>query len=910
MYDRGDKQRNHSASGIPAGKRRLSPKEFHMEEKVSILIVDDDDDLSQVLERLFAGEGYATATAFTGHEALNRARAGFFNLAFLDINLPDIKGVDLVPELKKMHPDMVLIMVTGYASLDNAVKALNEGASYYFRKPLKIDEILTVVRESLEKQALILENRHLCVVAEKELRSRKEIDGELKKSEARLRKIIDKNADGIILITLDGIVRFVNPAAESMIGRTARQLLGEMFGLPLVGGESTEIEIVSKTGGLRIVELRTAEMEWEGETVYLASLRDISARKQAEQKLARRERYFRSLLMHMHEDIMVIDPNYIITDINDNVIASTRLSREAVVGRRCYEVLHGYDAPCSRGDKACGLQEVIDSGKSCTTRQMHRHTDSSVTWVDLLFSPLKDPEGRVTHVIEAARDVSEMIEAEEALRESEKKYRTLFEDSADALHITTLDGRFVDVNRAFVELFGYTREELGKLDIHTLYLEPRERKRFTRAVCAKGYIRNYATVFRKKNGTLIDCLQTASERRNKRNETVGFQGIIRDITEAKKAEKKIRQYSRELESMVEERTHELHRALFDTEEARDRIDGILKSVGDGLIVTDMYNRVTLMNRSAEDLLGVYLSEVIHRPIDFAVHDRTWLKKIKAVLGKNRSGTEFDFELPGGREEHPRVMRAITTALADRNGRQTGSVTIMRDVTHEREVDRMKTEFLSTAAHELRTPLTSIRGFSEILLVRENLDLNERSKFLSYINNQAVALSEIINDLLDIARIESGRGFSIEKENCTINGIVNAVVPFFRGITAVHRFDVDLPREAAPIFADRGKMEQAVKNIISNAVKYSPEGGVIHIRSEKSKGHYRLEIRDTGIGMTAEQVGNVFNKFYRADSSDRAPEGTGLGMTLVKHIIEGHGGKVWVESVYGKGTGVTLTIPAG
>jgi len=346
------------------------------------------------------------------------------------------------------------------------------------------------------------------------------------------------------------------------------------------------------------------------------------------------------------------------------------------------------------------------------------------------------------------------------------------------------------------------------------------------------------------------------------------------VTERKKAEEKIKEYSENLERMVEERTRELNRALYDTEQARDRIDGILKSIADGLIVTDLYNRIILMNRAAEDLLGVRLSEVIDRPIDFAIDDRTLRERIKNTLNKKQEGYEFDFELPEDGAEPPRIIRARTSMIKGKTGKHTGIITIMHDVTHEREVDRMKTEFISTTAHELRTPLTSIRGFSEILLRRDDIRKKERIKFLTYINDQSVNLTNIINDLLDISRIESGLGFSLSKAPCDIAEIIRDAIRHFREQSSGCRFEVMLPKEHVELNADRDKIEQVIQNIISNAVKYSPEGGVIQVKGALQEDHFEVSVKDQGIGMTPEQVGRVFEKFYRADASNTAIPGTG------------------------------------
>ena len=368
-----------------------------------------------------------------------------------------------------------------------------------------------------------------------------------------------------------------------------------------------------------------------------------------------------------------------------------------------------------------------------------------------------------------------------------------------------------------------------------------------------------------------------------------------------------------LQKDIEERTRreaekKLQESLADTEQARDSIDGILKSVADGLIVTDTYSRVVLMNRAAEDLLGVRFSEVLDRPIDFAIKEKALRDKFRETFDKKTTGYQFDFELPSDDSQHPKIMRARTSVVFDRESKETGIVMIIHDVTHEREVDRMKTEFISTAAHELRTPLTSIQGFSEILLMREDLSPDEKKKFLTYINKQSVGLAGIINDLLDISRIESGRSFELNKVPCNAGDAIRGAIPYFQEHYKEHKFEVILPEEPVELHADKEKMGQVLKNLLSNAAKYSPEGGLIKVIGEVLTDHYQISIEDQGIGMTSEQVEKVFDKFYRGDASDSAIDGTGLGMTVVKYIVEAHGGKVWVESELGKGTTVRFTIP--
>jgi PAS domain S-box-containing protein len=497
---------------------------------------------------------------------------------------------------------------------------------------------------------------------------------------------------------------------------------------------------------------------------------------------------------------------------------------------------------------------------------------------------------------------------ERKLKESEEKFRRLFEASNDAIFIVDpKTKRLVDCNKKAEKLTGYTRKKLLSMGADQLHPKDSVKETmvdFEKHAAGQMVLVESEVLTKGKKRIPVSINSSPVEIAGERY----LQSIFRDITERKEAEEKIKGYSKNLEHMVERRTEELNRALSDAETARDKIDGILKSVADGLIVTDIYNRIILMNRAAEDLLGVRLSEVIDRPIDFAIQDKTLRERIKAPLDKKESGYQFDFELPLEGANHPRIMRARTSVIEDKHGEQTGIITIIHDVTYECEVDRMKTEFISTAAHELRSPLTSIQGFSEILLLRGDISEEERKKFLSYINKQAVALAGIVSDLLDISRIESRRGFALTKVKCNVGDIIKHIVLYFQDISSKHKFEVSLSDGRADLFVDKEKMEQVLKNILSNATKYSLEGGLIRVIGEVSAEHYQVSIQDEGIGMNPEQVEKIFDKFYRVDASNMAIEGTGLGMSIVKYIVEAHGGKVFVESGLGKGTRVRFTIP--
>lgn len=250
------------------------------------------------------------------------------------------------------------------------------------------------------------------------------------------------------------------------------------------------------------------------------------------------------------------------------------------------------------------------------------------------------------------------------------------------------------------------------------------------------------------------------------------------------------------------------------------------------------------------------------------------------------------------------------SLSYRSGGTSDHVLFIRDVTRETQVDRMKSEFLSTAAHELRTPMTSIFGFSEMLVSRE-LRPDQVKSVAATIHKQASWMVSLLKEVLDLARIEARQLDDVHIGVCHVNQLLQDSVLAYCDASQQARVSCHTPEGLPPIAADRVKAGQALGNVINNAVKYSPEGGAVIVRCEReSRGAsegIRIDVQDEGIGMTAEELARVFERFYRADRSCNIP-GSGLGMSLVDQIMRLHHGSVHLVSEKGRGTCATLWFP--
>jgi signal transduction histidine kinase len=232
---------------------------------------------------------------------------------------------------------------------------------------------------------------------------------------------------------------------------------------------------------------------------------------------------------------------------------------------------------------------------------------------------------------------------------------------------------------------------------------------------------------------------------------------------------------------------------------------------------------------------------------------------------------------------------------------------VRDITERKAVEKLKDDLVATVSHELRTPLASIRGFVELMLLRE-YGPEDRKEFLEILDKETRRLGKLIDDFLDLQRLES-RKQEYRFEQIDLRGPLEHAATVIAAASDRHEVEIDFPEEPVWVRADADRFEQCVLNLLSNAVKYSPDGGLVVLGAEIAGPHVVVRVRDQGVGMTSETIEKLFTKFFRADSTvTLGIGGTGLGLALVKEIAEAHQGQIEVESEPGKGSEFRLTLP--
>ena len=254
------------------------------------------------------------------------------------------------------------------------------------------------------------------------------------------------------------------------------------------------------------------------------------------------------------------------------------------------------------------------------------------------------------------------------------------------------------------------------------------------------------------------------------------------------------------------------------------------------------------------------------------------------------------------------MIGIAAPLYDSEGNVTGAIESVRDITERKNMEQMKDEMISAVSHEMRTPLTAMMGYTEFMLDTE-VFTDRQKEYLQIIQRESERLNELIGNFLDLQRYKS-RSEPLAIQPLAIQPLLEEAATFFAGVSQRHHITVECPADLPKVRGNSESLRQVFKNLISNAVKYSPQGGKVQISAHREEGSIIIGVRDEGIGIPADALGKIFDSFYRVDNTPRrAFGGTGLGLTLVRDIVTAHRGKVWVESMLGKGSTFFVSLPA-
>ncbi|MDD5438797.1 MAG: ATP-binding protein [Candidatus Omnitrophica bacterium] len=348
-----------------------------------------------------------------------------------------------------------------------------------------------------------------------------------------------------------------------------------------------------------------------------------------------------------------------------------------------------------------------------------------------------------------------------------------------------------------------------------------------------------------------------------------------------------------------------------TLQEKKQTENVMRSISDGLIVLNSSGEVLMMNPAAERLLDMPKEQQIGKSIKGAIKK----EQLLSLAQKKQSSDFKEIELDSENDETKKVIRASSAVIEDENGQTIGMVSMLTDITKQKELDRLKDKFVSTVSHELRTPLIAVRNAVAIMLNKAAGPVTElQDKFLTIAQRNLERLGLLINDLLDISKLEAGR-MEINRQACSVDTLLTETCETMaawaktKEISIVKHITGSVPN----ITVDAHRVTQILTNLIGNAVKFTPQGGTITVGAERVQGEpaVLLSVKDNGIGIPKEDLQKIFDKFYQSNTewqATHAVNGTGLGLAICKEIVELHGGKIWAESERGQGATFFFTLP--
>ncbi|MFO7585923.1 MAG: PAS domain S-box protein [Anaerolineales bacterium] len=727
--------------------------------------------------------------------------------------------------------------------------------------------------------------------------------------------IIENLRDGVIVLDIQLRIVDLNPAAERILDTQLKNILGwhldKFFpdwdfqdgisqGMDPFRERKLTLDTARGAFEPRISTLRSQEGAVTG---YVIFLRDVSERKRAEADLRRSEEKYKSILEDIKEGYYQVDMQGNFVEVNDAFSNAVLFSRSVLLGNSFRQL-----ADTHNGRRLLLLfNKVYKTGETIVQEDFEfTRNDGSKLFGAVSASLVRDENGNPIGYRGLVRDVTSRKLAEDALRASEEKYRTILEDIREGYYEMDLAGDFKEVNPIILEIVEMPYDEvIGKnfasftepesarqlfIIYHQLFRDRQPRKNIVYSITTPS-------------GARKTLEASASVNENEKGKVIGFRGIVRDITEKQAREAQIRKLSQAVENSPTIVT-----------------------------ITDRTGAIEYVNPKFEQVTGYVAAEVLGDNPRFLkagdMSETTYYEMWETINGGKEWRGEFHNRKKNG--DTFWVSSSISALLNDEN-EITHFIAVQEDITERKayeselakardaaeSANQAKSSFLANMSHELRTPLNAIIGYSEILLEdAEDEGRDDMAPDLQKIRAAGKHLLTLINDILDLSKIEAGK-MDLFIEQVDLVALVDEVRGMILPLVEKNgnRFDVKIDPDLQSMQTDQTKVRQALFNLLSNASKFTSRG-VVSLDVEKVResgdtgaGWAMFRVRDTGIGMNEEQIQKLFQPFTQADASTtRKYGGTGLGLTITQRFCQLMGGRITVESEPGVGSQFTIWLP--
>lgn len=759
-----------------------------------------------------------------------------------------------------------------------------------------------------------------------DISERKRMELTLKEGEEKYRSIYEGAAIGIFHSTFEGRFIDVNPMMAKMFGFDSPQDLVDSITsiseqLYVTPPKRDEIiaDLLAKGETVRIENRykRKDGSEWDaylhlryvigddGKPSFLEGfVEDITDRKQIETSLKESEEKYRTLVTNAMEGIVILDMEGTILFANQ---AAERIFKiqdtNAILNKKVFDFI----APASIPKVIEDFSNVMNGKDSYLSEYCCYNAIGEEIWVESIGKVILY-EGKQADLV-SLRDITDRKHSEEALKRSEEKYKELFDTMPNGFYRSTPDGYFVDANPALIQMLGYeSLEELKKLYIpRDLFIHETERNEIVKE--NTEFINQLETYrIKTKDGRVIWVEDNARYIKDQSGNIIFNEGICKDITERKRNEELLRE------------SEEKYRTLINTmSEGLMRVDNNDKI----LFVNDRLCR--MFGYEKEELIGkIGYETIIYEPDRYIIKNKNEdrlsdLADKYEIRGKRKSGETFWLSVSG-------------SAIKDTSGQIIGSIGLLIDITERkmveetlreserilRETNASKDKFFSIIAHDLRSPVSNFLGLSDILSKDMNsMSIKDLQEISEAIHNSANSVFNLLNDLLQWSRTQTG-SIKLKIEEIELNEMGSTTITLLKPIADNKLISLTnkIPKNTIT-HCDSNMITTVFRNLVSNAIKFTPEGGSVEIgidtlvnNNYNTQTMHTIYVKDNGVGMEKVTIDKLFNISETLTTPGTANEkGTGLGLILCKEFVEKHGGKIWVESEIGKGSTFYFTLPS-
>jgi PAS domain S-box-containing protein len=791
---------------------------------------------------------------------------------------------------------------------------------YYSFSETQIDSL-----ETLSTQiASAIENARLYKRAQREINERKNTEGKLLQNDTLLRATLESTADGILVVNKEGKISHSNRRFAKMWhlpdellhiddDTKLRNYVLDQLVDPQVFISRTQKLYNSSDQGFdtlffkdgRVFERFSSPLIQNGKNEgRVWGFRDVTDRKKAEETLTYERYLFTSLLDNIPDIIYFKDIKS--RFIKTNIASAKKFGLsdpDDVNGKTDFDFFDKAHAQPAFEDE----QKIIETGKPIMNMEEKEvWPDARISWVSTTKMPLRDEKGNIIGTFGITSDITDRKLAEISIKESEAKYRALFENTADPIFIFDKETQyFLDCNQTTLDRYGYTKEEIRKMKPHDLH--PKEdydkvEKNIKNDIAELYY--NHMT----KAGKVIQVeISTSAVTYGDRDARLS---VVRDISDRIKAEE----------------------ALLENEQ---KFRAVVESTKNGICMVDPKESLFYLNQGFADMLGYTTEKIMGWNLSELTTAEQFAELAKQTSNRKK-GKHSDYEIVLLHKDGSfRDMLVSAAPLTEADGTFKGTLGVFTDITEHKkskielenknkELDKAlskaetatkaKSEFLANMSHEIRTPMNAVIGMTGLLL--DTKLTSEQLEYVETVRSGGDSLLGVINDILDFSKIESGKidleYIPFDLRDCVEECLdLQATKAMQKGLDLAYYLEPDTPNS---IVSDITRVRQILTNLLGNAVKFTAKGDVVvSVTSKLIKNkEYELHfaVKDTGIGIPAERMDRLFKSFSQVDgSTTRKYGGTGLGLIISKKLSEIMGGKMWVESKLGKGTTFHFTIKA-